>query len=171
MKVSIYIALSANGLISNQRGVPDWLSQEYGQGFMAICQKTKAVIMGKTTYNILAPDYLPLKNDGTTVVLTTDIEAKSVNPTVVFTNKEPKDIVSMLEEKGHTEVVIIGGTITVSEFMSSGAVDDIYLVIEPVLFGNGLPLFKDTEFEYKLNLIEIIKLNTNTIQLHYTIRK
>ena len=171
MKVSIYIALSANGLISNQRGVPDWLSQEYGQGFMAICQKTKAVIMGKTTYNILAPDYLPLKDDGTTVVLTTDIEAKSVNPTVVFTNKEPKDIVSMLEEKGYTEVVIIGGTITVSEFMSSGAVDDIYLVVEPVLFGNGLPLFKDTEFEYKLNLIEIIKLNTNTIQLHYTIRK
>ena len=138
---------------------------------MAICQRKKAVIMGKTTYNILAPDYLPLKNDGTTIVLTKNTQEKSVNPTVIFTNKKPEDIISLLEERGHQEAVIIGGTQTVSEFMSSGAVDDIYFVVEPVLFGNGLPLFKGIEFESKLNLIEMKKLNTNTIQLHYTITK
>jgi dihydrofolate reductase len=171
MKISIYMASSANGLISNARGVPDWLSQEYSQGFMAICQKTKAVIMGKTSYNILAPDYLPLKDDGTTVVLTNDIDAKPPNPTVVFTNKTPGDIVSMLEEKGHTEAVIIGGTMTVSEFIQAGIVDDIYFVVEPVLFGSGLPLLKGIEFEYKLSLLEVMKLNANTVQLHYTILK
>lgn len=171
MKISIYMALSANGLISNQRGVPDWLSPEYSQGFMAFCQRTKAVIMGKTTYNILAPYYLPLKDDGTTIVLTTDTELKSTNSTVIFTNKKPKEIISFLEEKGHTEAVIVGGTMTVNEFMSSGAVDDLYFVVEPVLFGNGLPLLKIDDFECKLNLIEIIKLNANTIQLHYTIAR
>jgi hypothetical protein len=36
MKISIYIASSANGLISNSRNVPDWLSPEYGQGMYAI---------------------------------------------------------------------------------------------------------------------------------------
>jgi dihydrofolate reductase len=55
MKVSVYMALSVNGLISNRRGVPDWPSQEFGQCFMAICQKKRAVIMGKATYKILAP--------------------------------------------------------------------------------------------------------------------
>ena len=61
MKISIYLATSANGMISNSRNVPDWLSQEYGMGFISICQRTKAVIMVKTTYNILALDHLPLK--------------------------------------------------------------------------------------------------------------
>ena len=65
MKLSIYVASSANGLIANSKGVPDWLSPEFGEGFMSICQKTKAVIMGRTTYNFLSPANLPLKNEGT----------------------------------------------------------------------------------------------------------
>jgi dihydrofolate reductase len=172
MKVSIYMAVSTNGMISNEKGVPDWLSKEYEEGFMAICQKTKAVIMGKTTYKILAPDYLPLTNRGTTtVVLTHDIEEKSTNPTVVFTDKKPNDVVAMLEEKGHQEAVVIGGAITISELMQAGLVDEIYFVVEPVLFGNGLPLFKETSFEYQLNLLEVKKLNENTVQLHYQVLK
>ena len=143
MKISIYIAVSANGLISNSRNVPDWLSPEYSEGFESICQKMNAVIMGKTTYNILAPDYLPLKEEGTTVVLTTDEQAKSDNSTVVFTKNKAIEIAEMLTKKGHTEAVIIGGAMTMSEFINAGLVDDIYFVIEPVLFGSGLPLLKE----------------------------
>lgn len=171
MKISVYIAISANGLISNQRNVPDWLSQEYSQGFMEICQRTKAVIMGKTTYRILAPDYLPLKDSGTTVVLTSDTQLVPPNPTVLFTNQKAAGIVSSLEQKGHTEAVIIGGTLTISEFMNAGLVDDILLVMEPVFFGNGLPLFKNSEFELKLRLESVAKKNGNTVQIHYSILK
>jgi len=169
MKISIYIASSANGKISNQRNVPDWLSPEYGQGFVSICQKYKAVIMGRTTYNILAPDYLPLQ-DGTTVVLTTDKQARSDNPTVVFTQNSAAEIADMLAKKGHTDAVIIGGTQTISEFINAGLVSDIYFVMEPVLFGSGLPLLKDEDLELKLSLLEVSKLNDNTVQLHYAIQ-
>jgi dihydrofolate reductase len=99
MRVSIYIAISANGLISNQRDVPDWLSQEYGKGFMEICQRTKAVIMGRKTYEILAPDNLPLKDEGTTIVLTSNTGIEPANPTVMFSNKSAEDVVALLEEK------------------------------------------------------------------------
>jgi dihydrofolate reductase len=171
MKISIYIAVSANGLISNSRNVPDWLSPEYSEGFESICQKMKAVIMGKTTYNILAPDYLPLKEEGTTVVLTTDVQAKSDNSTVVFTRNKATEIAEMLAKKGHTEAVIIGGAMTMSEFINAELVDEIYFVMEPVLFGSGLPLLKNVELESKLNLLEVKKLNGNTVQLHYEIKK
>lgn len=171
MKISIYIAVSANGLISNSRNVPDWLSPEYSEGFESICKKMNAVIMGKTTYNILAPDYLPLKEEGTTVVLTTDEQAKSDNSTVVFTKNKATEIAEMLTKKGHTKAVIIGGAMTMSEFINAELVDDIYFVIEPVLFGSGLPLLKNVELESKLNLLDVKKLNGNTVQLHYEIKK
>ncbi|MEH6305629.1 dihydrofolate reductase family protein [Olivibacter sp. CPCC 100613] len=171
MKISIYIAVSANGFISNSKNDPYWLSSEYGAGFASICQRTKAVIMGKTTYNILAPDYLPLTDEGTTVVLTSDKHAKSDNPTVVFTQDTAKDILQMLTEKGHTEAVIIGGTTVMSNFIQAELVDDIYFVMEPFLFGNGLPLLKGVDGELKLDLIEVKKLNRNTVQLHYAIAK
>ena len=71
MKIIVYLASAANGFISNKRNVSDWLSEEYSQGFMAMSQQTKAVIMGKATYNILAPDYLPLKDEKILVVQST----------------------------------------------------------------------------------------------------
>jgi dihydrofolate reductase len=125
MKISIYIAISADGFISNSRNNPDWLSSEYEQGFASICRERKAVIMGKTTYNILAPDYLPLQKEGTTVVMTTDTQAKSNNPTVVFTKDKAPEIAAMLAKKGHTEAVIIGGAMAIGEFISARMVDDI----------------------------------------------
>jgi dihydrofolate reductase len=171
MKISIYIASSANGYISNGRNVPDWLSNEYGEGFYSISQKSKAVIMGKTTYEILAPDYLPLKDVGTTVVLTTDRQAQSENPTVIFSHDDPTTIAQMLADKGHSEAVIVGGAMAISSFVRAGLVNDIYFVIEPSLFGTGLPLLVGYEDEIKLKLIECKKLNDNTVQLHYEFQK
>ena len=170
MNVIIYLASSANGMISNQRNAPDWLSPEYGQGFMQISQRTKAVIMGKTTYNILAPDYLPLKEEGSLVVLTHDTKQTPAQPNVLFTDKSPKEIIALLESKGHTEAVIIGGTLTVSEFLKPGLVNEVILVVEPVLFDSGLPLMKEVGQDLTLRLSEIKQLNENTVQLHYLVK-
>jgi dihydrofolate reductase len=168
MKISVYLATSVNGMISNSRNVPDWLSQEYGMGFMSICQRTKAVIMGKTTYNILEPDYLPLKDDGSLVVLTHDTSTKPPQANVLFTDKKPGEIVSLLEARGHAEAVIIGGTATVDTFMKAGLVDEMILVVEPVLFGKGLPLLRE-DLERRLVLLDVKRLNENTVQLHYSL--
>jgi|SRR6266536_2700307 len=80
-------------------------------------------------------------------------------------------MITILAKKGHTEAVIIGGAMTMSEFINAGLVDDIYFMMEPVLFGSGLPLLKNVQLESKLNLLEVKKLNDNTVQLHYEIKK
>ena len=85
MKINLYMALSANGLISNARNIPYWLSKEYGQGFMEVCTSAQAVIMGRSTYDILAPDYLPLRDQGTLAVLTHNKTLRSDNTAVLFT--------------------------------------------------------------------------------------
>jgi dihydrofolate reductase len=167
MKIIVYLAASANGLISNKRNVPDWLSNEYSDGFMAMSQQAKAVIMGKTTYNILAPEYLPLKDEGILVVLTHDTSAPRAQSNVVFTDENPQAIAAMLEGQGYSEAVIIGGTATVSEFVKAGLVNELILVVEPVLFGAGLPLLKDIDHEYSMSLHDVKKLNDHTVQLHY----
>lgn len=101
------------------------------------------------------------------VVLTHNTAAKPAQSNVVFTDKKPQVIVAMLESQGYSEAVIIGGTDTVSEFVKAGLVNEIILVVEPVLFGAGLPLLKDIEQEYKLALLDVKKLNDHTVQLHY----
>jgi dihydrofolate reductase len=168
MRISIYIATSANGFISNSRGVPDWLSPEYEQGFGEICQRTKAVIMGKRTYDILAPDNLPLR-DGVTVVLASDTSIAPANSTVTFTNSSPNEIVTRLEEKGFSEAVIIGGTTVISDFLNAGVVSDIIMVVEPVLFNRGLELLRAVKADHKLSVLEVRQLSKSTTRLHYQI--
>ncbi|WP_173003023.1 dihydrofolate reductase family protein [Chitinophaga sp. SYP-B3965] len=170
MKIIIYLAASANGKISNNRNEPDWLSPEFSQGFADISQRTQAVIMGKTTYNFLSPDYLPLKEGGSLVVLTHDTKATPSQSNVLFTSDSPEKIIAQLAAKGHTEAVIIGGTQTVNTFVKAGLVNELILVIEPVLFGKGLPLIDELDLEYKLLLSDVKKLNNNTVQLHYKIK-
>lgn len=170
MKLSVYLATSVNGMISNKRNVPDWLSPEYGTGLMSICQRTKAVIMGKTTYDILSPDYLPLKDDGSLVVRTHDTSTKPSQPNVLFTDKEPSAIVALLEARQHSEAVIIGGTATVDAFIGAALVDELILVVEPALFGSGLPLIT-ADVNRALVLVEMKKLNENTVQLRYSLKQ
>lgn len=170
MKVIIYLAASANGLISNERNVPDWLSSEFGQDFMAISQRAQAVIMGKKTYNHLSPDHLPLK-EGSLVVLTHDINATPSQPNVLFTSDSPEKIISRLAAKGHREAVVIGGTQTLTAFVKAGLVNELILIVEPVFFGSGLPITQGIEFEFQLSLLELKKLNDHTIKVHYEIKK
>jgi dihydrofolate reductase len=167
MKFIVYLATSVNGMISNSRNVPDWLSPEYGMGFMSICQRTKAVVMGKTTYAILAPDHLPLKEDGSLVVLTHDTSMTPPQANVLFTDQQPEEIRALLESRGHAEAVIIGGTATVDAFMAAGLVDELILVVEPELFGKGLPLL-NRDLDRRLVLLDVKRVNQNTVQLHYS---
>jgi dihydrofolate reductase len=168
MKISIYIATSINGYISNSRNVPDWLSSQYGQGLFAICREKQAVIMGKKTYDILAPDNLPLQDSGITVVLTSQTEVQPANPTVVFANESPAKIVAMVEEKGFSEAVIIGGAATISDFLNAGLVNDLFVIVEPILLGGEcLPLLRDVPADYKMQLVDSTRLGDSTLQLHY----
>ena len=50
--------------------------------------------------------------------------------------------------------------------MKAGLVEELVLVVEPVLFGQGLPLLKE-DLDRELVLLDVKKLNESTVQLHY----
>jgi Dihydrofolate reductase len=158
--------MSANGMVSNKRNMPDWLSPEYEKGFWEICQRTKAVIMGKTTYNILAPDHLPLKEEGKLLVWTHDTLVPAPQKNITFTDFEPAGMVQLLESEGFTEAVIIGGAATTSAFIKAGHAHELVLVVEPRLFGGGLNLVEGIE-EVTMALEDVERLGEHTVQLRY----
>ena len=51
--------------------------------------------------------------------------------------------------------------------MKAGLVDELILVVEPVLFGKGLPLLTE-DLDRRLELLDVKKVNQNTVQLHYS---
>lgn len=167
MKLILYMAISVNGMVAKLDGDSDWVSPENTSDFYETCQRIGAVIMGKNTYDLLNPEYLPLK-EGIQVVLTHS-QGVSDNNTVMFTGKSPQAIIELLKAKGCKEACVIGGPQTATLFFKEKLINEIIINVEPMLLGKGMPILAGEEFEYKVSLLEAKHLSKDTMQLHYTV--
>jgi dihydrofolate reductase len=55
--------------------------------------------------------------------------------------------------------------------MEENLVDEIFIDIEPIILGKGIPLFRDKDFERNLKLVGQKKISENEIQLYYEVLK
>jgi dihydrofolate reductase len=170
MKVILYMAITANGMIAKADGNSDFTSEADNASFNATCRRIGTVISGRKTYDVLSPDHLPLQQ-GIHWVLTRDAAKTSKNPTVKFTKLPPEQLVRELEKLGTQKACLIGGQQTITQFAEKGLIDEIYLDVEPLIYGQGMALFADENFEIGLELLGVKKLSPRTIQLHYRIEK
>jgi dihydrofolate reductase len=87
---------------------------------------------------------------------------------VEITAKPPAELLRELESRGFKEVAICGGSAIYTMFMKSGLVDRLYLTIEPVVFGDGIGLFKEG-LDYKLKLAELTRTDGGSLLLTYAV--
>ncbi len=162
-------AISADGKIAqspNQRSL-DWTSKEDTAFFVAKTKEAGVVVMGRRTFETIGK---PLK--GRRLIVLSETGGKGglggKGGEVEFRNQNPKDLVQDLASEGVTQLVIGGGSSVYSQFLQAGLVTDMYLTIEPILFGSGIPLAQGFD-RIQMSLIEVTKLNEQSVLLHYRI--
>jgi dihydrofolate reductase len=84
------------------------------------------------------------------------------------TQDDPITLIAKLEARGFKEVAICGGSSIYTMFLKAGIVDEIYLTIEPVIFGKGMSIFTD-DINVQLELIESHTTDTGTIFVKYKV--
>ncbi len=164
MKTFIIAVLTADGLIAETQDQisTDWTSKEDKKFFRERTKQAGVVVLGYNTYKTIGrslPDRLNIVYAGPEVNI----------PGVEVTQKEPAELLKDLEGRGYKEVAICGGTTIFTMFMEAGAVDKLYISIEPVLFGSGMSLF-NKKFEKKLELVSMQKLGEQTVLLEYNVK-
>ncbi|MFZ2522450.1 MAG: dihydrofolate reductase [Minisyncoccia bacterium] len=141
------------------------------KGFYEHSKSAGNTIMGKNTYIETSKyGYFPFPDALNIVVSNQEIENKW-GDNVLITKKSPKDILNLLETKNFKTAFVAGGGQLNSSFLKENLIDEIYLDVEPLIFGKGIKVFSEADFEYDLKLMEVNKLNEDTIQLHYKILK
>jgi dihydrofolate reductase len=172
MKVILYIASTLNGLAAKSDGDSDWVSAENTTDFNSFCRQIGCVIMGRHTFDIF--NEMEFKDwpaaTGLHIILTQQTYLATKHPDVLF-SPSPRSCLQTAKTRGFDHVVVIGGSQTFGIFMQENLVDEIYLDIEPLVFGKGMPLFDAGDFESKLKFIEFKQLSPQTVQLHYLINK
>ncbi|HYC34657.1 MAG TPA: dihydrofolate reductase [Candidatus Paceibacterota bacterium] len=168
MKVILYMAMTANGLIAKKDDDTSWISKEEWDSYSAFIKKTGNCVVGRRTYHILTnqPEFSELKNISLIVLSTENFETKASNHIIA---NSPKEALEKLAD--FSEVVVAGGGITNAAFLSENLVDEIVLDVEPVMFSKGLPLAYGKDFDKKLKLLKTKPVGESGIQLHYEVVK
>ncbi len=171
MKVTLYMAISVNGLVAGEGDDTSWVSPEDFAGQAEVAKRIGNIIYGRRTYDIgLTENALPVP-ECLNVVVTNRLEDVQQSKDFLFTNKQPTEIIKELKTKEFSEVLVAGGSEINKLFIEQNLIDEIYVDIEPVLLGKGLPLFQPLGVKIQLELIESKMLNKSTIQLHYKVLK
>jgi len=169
MKIILLMAITLDGKIAkHSTQLADWTSKADKKIFVEETKKAGVIVMGKTTYDTIGR---PLPNRLNVVMSLEPETSKNISGVLEFTNTKPKDLVKELGERGFENIIIGGGATINGLFLKENLIDEIWLTIEPKIFGEGLPLFKGADVDLNLELIEVKNLDANVIQVRYKIKK
>jgi len=167
MKTVLLMAMTADGKIAKTTNqLADWTSKADKKIFVAETKKAGAIIMGETTYDTIGRP-LPGRLN---VVLTLEPEKRQNIPgSLEFFKATPKEIIGELEKRGFSAVILGGGATINGLFLKENLIDEIWLTIEPKIFGEGLSLFKNADVDLSLELISVEKIDINVLQVRYKV--
>lgn len=172
MKVTLFMAISLNGIIATSDNQEEFLSHANWDEFVKVVQKRGCLIWGRKTYELVRKwdkAYLePFKNI-IKVIISHDKNLK-LDPGFILVDS-PQSALKFLHEKGFKEVILTGGSTNNSAFAKLNLIDEIILNIEGVIVGKGISLFNPEEFELKLKLKTVKKITDNIIQVNYLVKK
>jgi len=161
------VASSIDGRISlNKKTLPNWTSQEDWLFLQKTLSQTDAVIVGRNTYQA-AINYLQKRN---TFVFSHRFATIKCLKNATFVNPATVDLRKFFQQ--YKTVAILGGGGVYREMLEKNLLDEIFVTLEPLIFGRGAEMFRGGTATTRANLVSIKQLNKKgTVLLHYKISK
>lgn len=171
VKISVYIATSADGFIARKNGDIDWLppGSEGGEdyGYAEFISTVDYIVMGRNSFEkVLTFGEWPY--DKKVIVLTSrDLTllpklADKVEPL----HLSPRELIQEMDIRGAKRIYLDGG-VTIQRFLREGLVDEMTITTIPILIGEGLPLFGELEKDINLELMTSKSFKNGFVQTRY----
>lgn len=173
MRVVLIAAQSLDGFITrhDEPGTA-FTSPEDKAWFRRVLEGFDCCIFGAETYRV-SREFIRSRHPGhqlrTVMTRTPERYAADAAPgSLEFTHAAPAAIVAGLRDRGFGRCALLGGSQIHSLFFEAGLVDEVWLTVEPRLFGRGTPLLaRPTDARLELQAIE--KLGDHTLLLKYRV--
>jgi dihydrofolate reductase len=174
MKVVLVLVSTLNGKITrgDDPEVRHWSSKSDQDYYSRVWKDSRLIVMGSYTYtqNIItaSPKRLiivmtrrPLEHIG-----------QEIPGQLEFSDESPREIYERLQRSGNPVLTLVGGSSLATSFFRESLIDELWLTIEPKLFGQGINLISETDFDVTLRLADIQKVNEEgtLITKYYIVR-
>ena len=183
-RLVLFMHTSLDGFVGGPNGEMDWIAVN-DEMFEYAGQRTReadTALYGRVTYQMME-SYWPTAGDQPTaskhdiehskwynsvakvVVSRTMSGAKPTNTRIVGEGVTAEII--KLKQAAGKDIVMFGSPTVAHALMAERLIDDYWLFINPVLLGEGIPLFKDIKARAALRLVASHVLSSGVVCLHY----
>ncbi len=77
--------------------------------------------------------------------------------------------IRMMKQQPGKDMHAVGGATLISSLMNLGLIDELRLVVQPIVLGKGKALFKDVKERHALKLLGAKSLKSGMVRLTYTL--
>lgn len=183
MRKLIYgINVTIDGCCSHEKGLPNEEVHEY---FTKLTQEAGTLLYGRKTYELMFPFWpdvaknpkvqaKAMKDFAEAFVAVPQIvvfsktlpESEEKNTTILRANIK-NEVIKLKQQPGNS--IIVGGVDTPLQLIAEGLVDEIHLVVHPVIAGKGTRLFDGLDLQEQLNfkLVDTKLFKSGHVALRY----
>lgn len=176
--------MSVDGYIAGPRGEMDWMIYDWDdelKNYVAvITEPVDCIVLGRklaegfipywadVAANPADPEYLAGKKfTDTGKIVFTKTMVKSIWENTVLAKGDLVEEIHRLKKQGGQDIIAYGGATFVSELIRHQLIDEYHLFINPVVIGNGMPIFKTVESNQNLRFIQATSFDCGIVVLKY----
>lgn len=180
--------ISLDGFVAGPNGEMNWITinEEIFEFVGRRISQTDAALYGRVTYDMME-GYWPTAADkpnatkhdidhskwystARKIVLSKTMQDASLANTTIISDNLSASINEIKQEAG-SEILLFGSPTATHALIQEGLIDGYWLFVNPIILGQGIPLFADIKNKVKLNLINTKQFNCGVTELNYIVDK
>jgi dihydrofolate reductase len=180
--------MSLDGFVAGPSGEMDWIKvdEEIFDYVGKRISEGDTALYGRVTYQMME-NYWPTAGDKPTATRH-DIEhskwyskvhkivlSKTMKGTGLINTEIISDSVSgrikEIKQQAGKDILVFGSPTATHSLMQQNLIDGYWLFVNPVILGQGIPLFADIKDKIKLKLLTTHQFNCGVTELNYIVEK
>jgi dihydrofolate reductase len=187
-ELTIIVQTSLDGFVAGPHGEFDnFIQDEENLEFVcSITDDADAALLGSVSYQLLNSEwptaaskpgatknvikYSNWYNSASKFVLSGSLENKnSANTHIISKNLESE--INYIKQQPGKNILIFGSPTAVHSLFEHNLVDGLWIIVHPVIFGKGIPFFRNRENIVNLSLVASKKLSSGIVCHKYLFSK
>lgn len=179
-----FMHASLDGLVAGPNGEMNWITvdEEIFDFVSTQTELADTALYGRVTYQMME-DYWPTAGEKPNaskhdkehsawyknvakVVLSTTNDATGLKNTTVISDNLLENITKLKQQPGKN-ILIFGSPRASHSLLQLGLIDEFWIFVNPILVGQGTPLFKYITGITKLKLLQSKTFSSGVVALHY----
>src|SRR5438270_842282 len=184
-KIISFMHISLDGFVAGPNGEMNWIKvdEEIFDYVGKRISESDTALYGRVTYQMMQ-DYWPTAGDkpeasrhdkehsswynkAHKLVLSKTMKGANLTDTTIISDNLT-DRMNEIKKQAGKEILLFGSPTATHSLIQLNLIDGYWLFVNPIILGQGIPLFLDIKEKIKLNLLNTRRFTNGVTELNYT---